>query len=67
MIYQNTQTENTQNQFSNAFRELQLGKLLRKANITKNYGILNILAARNHKSGNLEISVLVLGNRLFCA
>ena len=39
MIYQNTQTENTQNQFSNAIRELQLGKLLRKANITKNCGI----------------------------
>lgn len=39
MIYQNTQTENTQNQFSNAIRQLQLGKLLRKANITKNCGI----------------------------
>lgn len=39
MIYQNTQTENTQNQFSNAIRELQLGKLLRRANITKNCGI----------------------------
>ena len=39
MIYQNTQTENTQNQYSNAVRELQLGKLLRKANITKNCGI----------------------------
>jgi hypothetical protein len=39
MIYQNTQTENTQNQFSNAIRELQLGKLLRKANITKNCGV----------------------------
>ena len=39
MIYQNTQTENTQNQFSNAIRELQPGKLLRKANITKNCGI----------------------------
>jgi hypothetical protein len=32
MIYQNNETENTQNQFSNAIRELQLGKLLRKAN-----------------------------------
>lgn len=30
-------------------------------------GSLNILAARNHESGNLEIRVLVLGNRLFCA
>ena len=39
MIYQNAQTENTQNQFSNAVRELQLGKLLRKANITKNCGV----------------------------
>jgi hypothetical protein len=39
MIYQNNETENTQNQFSNAIRELQLGKLLRKANITKNCGI----------------------------
>ena len=39
MIYQNTQTENTQNRFSNAIRELQLGKLLRKANITKNCGV----------------------------
>ena len=26
---------------------------------------LNILEARNHKSGNLEIRVSVLGNRLF--
>ena len=34
MIYQNTQ-----NQFSNAIRQLQLGKLLRKSNITKSYGI----------------------------
>lgn len=28
---------------------------------------LNILVARNRKSGNLEIGVPVLGNRLFCA
>lgn len=28
---------------------------------------VNILAARNHEFGNLEIRVLVLGNRLFCA
>ena len=40
MIYQNTQTENTQNQFSNAIRELQLGKLLRRANITKTVELL---------------------------
>lgn len=39
MIYQNTETENTQNEFSNAIRELQLGRLLCKANITKNCGI----------------------------
>ena len=28
---------------------------------------VNILATRNHKSGNLEIGVPVLRNRLFCA
>lgn len=28
---------------------------------------MNILVARNRKSGNLEIGVPVLGNRLFCA
>ena len=39
MINQLNQNENTQNQFSNAFKELQIGKLLRKANITKNCGI----------------------------
>ena len=39
MIYQNAETENTQNQFSNAIKELQIGKLLRKANITKNCGV----------------------------
>lgn len=33
------QNENTQNQFSNAIKELQLGKLLRKSNITKSCGI----------------------------
>ena len=37
MIYQNAEIENTQNRFSNAIKELQLGKLLRKANITKNW------------------------------
>ena len=31
--------ENTQNQFSNVLKELQIGKLLRKANITKSYGV----------------------------
>ncbi len=35
MINQMSQNENTQNQFSNAIRELKVGKLLRKANITK--------------------------------
>ena len=35
MIYQNDKNENTQNQFSNALKELQIGKLLRNANITK--------------------------------
>jgi len=39
MINQMSQNENTQNQFSNAIRELKVGKLLRKANITKNCGI----------------------------
>ena len=39
MIYQNESIENTQNQFSNAIRQLQLGKLLRSSNITKNCGV----------------------------
>ena len=39
MINQISQNENTQNQFSNAIKELQVGKLLRKANITKSCGI----------------------------
>ena len=39
MINQNTQTENTQNKFSKAISELQIGKLLRKSNITKNCGV----------------------------
>ena len=39
MINQMSQNENTLNQFSNAFKELQLGKLLRRANITKNCGV----------------------------
>lgn len=39
MINQMKQNENTQNQFSNAIKELQLGKLLRKSNITKSCGI----------------------------
>ena len=39
MIYQNAETENTQNQISYAVRELGPGKMLRKANITKNCGV----------------------------
>lgn len=39
MIYQNSQTENTQDQISYAIRKLGLGKMLRKANITKNCGV----------------------------
>ena len=39
MINQMSQNENTQNQFSNAVRELKVGKLLRRANITKSCGI----------------------------
>ena len=39
MIYQNMQTENTQNRFSKAISELHIGKLLRKSNITKNCGV----------------------------
>ncbi len=40
MINQMSQNENTQNQFSNAIRELKVGKLLRKANITKSYAFM---------------------------
>jgi len=39
MIYQNTQNENPQNQFSYALKELQIRKPLRKSNITKSCGI----------------------------
>ena len=39
MIYQMNQNENTQNQFSNAIKELQIGKLMRKSNITKSCGV----------------------------
>lgn len=39
MIYQNEKNENTQNQFSNALKKLQIGKLLRKSNITKSCGV----------------------------
>lgn len=42
MIYQNDKNENTQNQFSNALKELKIGKLLRNSNITKlnNLGLI---------------------------
>ena len=39
MIYQNVQKENPQNQFSSALKELQIGKLMRKSNITKSCGV----------------------------
>ena len=39
MINQMNQNENTQNQFSNAVRDLQIGKLLRSSNITKSCGV----------------------------
>jgi hypothetical protein len=39
MIYQKDSIENTQNQFSDAIRNLHLGKLLRKSNVTKSCGI----------------------------
>lgn len=39
MIYEMLQNEHTQNQFSDAVKELQLGKLLRKSNISKSFGI----------------------------
>ncbi len=39
MINQMSQNENTQNQFSNAIKELQIGKLMRKSNIIKSCGV----------------------------
>lgn len=39
MIYKNVQKENYQNQFSSSLKELQIGKLMRKSNITKSSGI----------------------------
>ncbi len=39
MINQMNQNENTQNQFSNVIKELQIGKLMRKSNITKSCGV----------------------------
>ena len=39
MINQINQNDHTQNEFSNAINELQIGKLMRKSNITKSCGI----------------------------
>lgn len=39
MINQMNQNENTKNQFSSAIKELQIGKLMRKSNITKSCGV----------------------------
>ncbi len=39
MLYQNNQIENTQDQFSHAIKQLNIGKLLRSSNITKSCGI----------------------------
>ena len=39
MISQNNKNENPQNQFSIALKELGIGKLLRKSNITKSSGV----------------------------
>lgn len=39
MINQMNQNDHTPNKFSNAMKELQIGKLLRKSNITKSCGI----------------------------
>ena len=39
MINQISQNENTKNDFSKAIKELQIGKLLRRSNISKNCGI----------------------------
>ena len=39
MIYQMNQNEHTQNQFSDAMKKLQIGKLLRKSNISKSCGV----------------------------
>lgn len=39
MINQMSQNDHTPNTFSNAFKELQIGKIMRKSNITKSCGI----------------------------
>ncbi|MDF2872061.1 MAG: Transposase, Tn5-like, core [Anaerocolumna sp.] len=39
MINQMNQNDHTLNKFSDAIKELQIGKLMRKSNITKSCGI----------------------------
>lgn len=39
MIYQNNKNEHTSNKFSEAIKELQIGKLLRQSNIVKSCGV----------------------------
>ena len=39
MIYHSDKNENPQNLFSETIRELQLGRLLRRSNLTKSFGI----------------------------
>ena len=39
MIYQFDKNENTQKQFTDALKQLKIGKLLRKSNIIKSCGI----------------------------
>lgn len=41
MIKQTNQNDHTPNAFSNAFKQLQIGKLMRKSNIEKSCGILS--------------------------
>lgn len=61
MIYQNTETENTQNKFSDAISELKLGKSLRKSNITKNCGLpaYEVLVLR-YNYGHEMLNILYL-------
>lgn len=66
MINQITENENTQDQFSNAIRELQIGKLLRKANITKSCGVSNNTYYRffNNASFNWARFLLLLSAKV---
>lgn len=50
--------------------ELTLKEKVKLIELVKRYskdGQVNILVIRNRESGNLEIGVPLLGNRLFCA